>query len=211
MLIYVDGSWFKDVSIPFREELHSDANNLRPQLGTLKLGFHPFQGRAPFGRNGQSYGQPKRCCYVSIPFREELHSDEHTTHLEPRTKQDSFHPFQGRAPFGHVFDQAKRADFRIRFPSLSGKSSIRTNSRKRLQNQRCSQVSIPFREELHSDKPLLKGIAVVSNREFPSLSGKSSIRTNSLYQKAKITASLVSIPFREELHSDFDTNTKGSN
>ena len=39
----------RKVSIPFREELHSDGGLLCFKRSGLKIGFHPFQGRPPFG------------------------------------------------------------------------------------------------------------------------------------------------------------------
>ena len=88
----------------------------------------------------------------------------------------SFHPFQGRPLFGplklHPFEPSETETF----PSLSGKTSIRTyfgfiNSKKG-----GISVSIPFREDLYSDK------------YHPFSPSQEEIQ--------------VSIPFREDLYSD---------
>ena len=92
--------------------------------GTRRHGFHPFQGRAPFGLlTGGSY-YPRR--------------------------QQRFHPFQGRPSFGRQMAVCKRSSRPSKFPSLSGKTSIRTEF-----------ITDP-RGRVHT---------------FPSLSGKTSIRT----------------------------------
>ena len=138
--------------------------------------FHPFQGRPLFGQidvvrayqnelrkfpslSGKtsirtrttSSRYRKGCEGVSIPFREDLYSDESHQTLLKSVAHTRFHPFQGRPLFGlrqllqeigraqatfpslsgKTFirtQQAARADFRIRilFPSLSGKTFIRT-------------------------------------------------------------------------------------
>ena len=117
--------------------------------------------------------------------------------------ESGFHPFQGRPLFGQAIAFLVTGDASYLFPSLSGKTSIRTNSRKRLQNQRCSQVSIPFREDLYSDEVLFYRGGQEAIFQFPSLSGKTSIRTTSGFTADQAMDAVVSIPFREELHSDF--------
>ena len=62
------------------------------------------------------------------------------------------------------------------------------------------EVSIPFREDLHSDK--IKTDGDDRRGEFPSLSGKTFIRTCVAVRVSAEWQSLVSIPFREDLHSD---------
>ena len=94
-----------------------------------------------------------------------------------------FHPFQGRPLFGQV--GAKKVDQldRKMFPSLSGKTSIRTNHPRNTPQTRLHGVSIPFREDLYSDvfsKFILGGDG---DPAFPSLSGKTSIRTPRRQQK----------------------------
>ena len=61
-------------------------------------GFHPFQGRALFGPWGRGAGRPQ--AKVSIPFREELHSDRLVRPQRSRRRILCFHPFQGRPLFG---------------------------------------------------------------------------------------------------------------
>ena len=62
-----------------------------------------------------------------------------------------------------------------KFPSLSGKTFIRTSDQITVFSKALERVSIPFREDLHSDAETVR--ALISN-------------------------GAVSIPFREELHSD---------
>ena len=135
--------------------------------------FHPFQGRPLFG---PSIANPP--CFVV----------------------KSFHPFQGRPLFGHVVweegggysntfpslsgktsirtrHSSNRHDLKLRFPSLSGKTSIRT---KRQFQPICINkkvVSIPFREDLYSDEIRFLCRELYNSLRFPSLSGKTSIRT----------------------------------
>ena len=142
----------------------------------IKIRFHPFQGRPSFGL-GLIPEKGPISQIVSIPFREDLHSDVEFV-IDPHGKtypvfpslsgktfirtniacsvgdrkaNESFHPFQGRPSFGL---SSKKADFRIRvlrFPSLSGKTFIRTSRTGTQNNKRNRRVSIPFREDLHSD------------------------------------------------------------
>ena len=62
----------------------------------------------------------------------------------------SFHPFQGRPSFG--LDTSKSIVYEFR-------------------------VSIPFREDLHSDTYKVHGFNPLQEEMFPSLSGKTFIRT----------------------------------
>ena len=62
------------VSIPFREDLHSDIDYIEEQ--EIKEVF------------------------VSIPFREDLHSDSKLQAIRLPGRPLSFHPFQGRPSFG---------------------------------------------------------------------------------------------------------------
>ena len=112
------------VSIPFREDLHSDANTVRALIAN-GASFHPFQGRPPFGQQTRLRQKSVSRQQVSIPFREDLHSDK---------------------DFRKILEKAKSM-----FPSLSGKTSIRTL--------------------VWDDSPHLV------EKKFPSLSGKTSIRT----------------------------------
>ncbi len=73
----------------------------------FRLSFHPFQGRPPFGRLKIHPFSPQKEEVVSIPFREDLHSD-----LDE---------------FMKILEVAKK-------------------------------VSIPFREDLHSDTTVTEDI-----------------------------------------------------
>ena len=66
-------------------------------------------------------------------------------------------------------------------------------------------VSIPFREDLYSDKQSTEKQNAGKQNQFPSLSGKTSIRTCQNWQARETSTSAVSIPFREDLHSDYET------
>ena len=114
---------------------------------------------------------------VSIPFREDLYSDWRFPILHWTFRWPSFHPFQGRPLFGHADDGLLSSiTFRL-FPSLSGKTSIRT-----------SYVYSDSAEDITG---------------FPSLSGKTSIRTRIRQNCDQKRRQIVSIPFREDLYSDF--------
>ena len=89
----------------------------------------------------------------------------------------SFHPFQGRPLFGLIGLNPEKGPINQMFPSLSGKTSIRTFLRW-----------------------IWKGIKVLGR--FPSLSGKTSIRTLSTVFHLQPKDRKVSIPFREDLYSD---------
>ena len=89
---------------------------------------------------------------VSIPFREELHSDDQ-------------------------LDRKVVRELEKWFPSLSGKSSIRTQAGWPSCDGRLGCVSIPFREDLYSDKQIDVSKTLVYEFRFPSLSGKTFIRT----------------------------------
>ena len=64
------------------------------------------------------------------------------------------------------------------------------------------QVSIPFREDLYSDIHSFEPSQSDIDEGFPSLSGKTSIRTWYIGNKEKSGLDGVSIPFREDLYSD---------
>ena len=113
-----------------------------------------------------------------------------------------FHPFQGRAPFGRGSKQTNSSPTRLKFPSLSGKSSIRTNQAKAKRRKRQLLDFHPFQGRAPFG---LTGQFVSYQREFrefPSLSGKSSIRTAWYGHKDPDAGFYVSIPFREDLYSD---------
>ena len=138
---------------------------------------------------------------VSIPFREDLHSDSGTQQSHGKRHTPSFHPFQGRPSFGlnpctgcchpvlsqfpslsgktfirTIITDPRQVATRVTFPSLSGKTFIRTRILLAARKVAEETVSIPFREDLHSDKKV--------------------------YENTKTLRIHVSIPFREDLHSD---------
>ena len=189
------------VSIPFREELHSDIREDSRNGRQILLGFHPFQGRAPFGQIQAALRPEKEC--------------------------GSFHPFQGRAPFGlfawrdflqvlkavsipfreelhsdQIIQEVLNLLERVMFPSLSGKSSIRTLPGRPLSRSGILQRFHPFQGRAPFGQRNKKPALTAGKKKFPSLSGKSSIRTRSLDRNRELDRNTVSIPFREELHSD---------
>ena len=144
---------------------------------------------------------PKVRLVVSIPFREDLHSDRRWRMRSNDLQRQSFHPFQGRPPFGPL-KYTPLAQQKTKFPSLSGKTSIRTQGLGDKRGSKQSRVSIPFREDLHSDSQSGEKRGVCDT-PFPSLSGKTSIRTLAFLQEVlNLLERRVSIPFREDLHSD---------
>ena len=112
--------------------------------------FHPFQGRPSFG---QTVNLIKDRSHVICfhPFQGRPPFGHFRVRVIENCKRYGFHPFQGRPPFGREIKEARRAFCMPPFPSLSGKSSIRTQSSDKLPTIRVPGVSIPFREELHSD------------------------------------------------------------
>ena len=116
----------------------------------------------------------------------------------------SFHPFQGRPLFGHVLKAILCCLRSKQFPSLSGKTSIRTGSSERRNIQSHSSFpSLSGKTSIRTQQLLLARIEVPPDRfhpfqgrplfgrvlgqilqalyeeRFPSLSGKTSIRTSS--------------------------------
>ena len=74
---------------------------------------------------------------------------------------------------------------------------------------KAAKVSIPFREDLYSDKD---AYLIADPRQictFPSLSGKTSIRTYIHPPGRRCSCWIVSIPFREDLYSDFIVGPDG--
>ena len=112
------------VSIPFREDLHSDITNSFSAGMISPPGFHPFQGRPPFGpKLGYS---PTLSAGISFhPFQGRPPFGPLKIHPFEAPNDESFHPFQGRPPFG---------------PAIEIEKETKT-----------LRVSIPFREDLHSD------------------------------------------------------------
>ena len=94
------------VSIPFREDLYSDRTSQSRRLRMVPD--------------------------VSIPFREDLYSDIILKNRKLRKYSLCFHPFQGRPLFGQdMYDIEFRVQLNM-FPSLSGKTSIRTSHQGRV-------------------------------------------------------------------------------
>ena len=114
------------VSIPFREDLYSDVNSERAYFQDLIPRFPSLSGktsiRTYLQRWFNSVEEPK----VSIPFREDLYSDYITFRTILRKQEVGFHPFQGRPLFGLRCQGKLNKGTSSRFPSLSGKTSIRT-------------------------------------------------------------------------------------
>ena len=71
-------------------------------------------------------------------------------------------------------------------------------------------VSIPFREDLHSDVGNNRGRGRNDPCLFPSFSGKTFIRTALMQPVRALTTEEVSIPFREDLHSDYGFESCGN-
>ena len=88
-----------------------------------------------------------------------------------------FHPFQGRPSFGRIGVVYFAFDSDKAFPSLSGKTFIRTLKERKRSIKNKDLVSIPFREDLHSDPHPMPVEENSPARKFPSLSGKTFIRT----------------------------------
>ena len=114
----------------------------------------------------------------------------------------SFHPFQGRPLFGLARNGKTVVQVAKEFPSLSGKTSIRTSVPERRNKFHSESVSIPFREDLYSDRSEGSHKTTQFSDLFPSLSGKTSIRTKLECPVSVIRRCIVSIPFREDLYSD---------
>ena len=221
----------KLVSIPFRENLHSDEIRFLCRELYNSLRFHPFQGKPSFGH---IITDPRIVCQriVSIPFRENLHSDNQVSCFSSKTASNCFHPFQGKPSFGLRRIVVPNPADDLTFPSLSGKTFIRTELSSTREWLTRTAVSIPFRENLHSDalkdfieilrkarsfhpfqgKPSFGHGAVhvrrPGDKRFHPFQGKPSfglVRTKSV--RAFRT---VSIPFRENLHSDTTDTTSES-
>ena len=137
------------VSIPFREVLHSD-RGICPST-TTETGFHPFQGRAPFGHDKElwfeiplsirfhpfqgsaPFGQCQSIVRSSLSFGLSFHPfqgsapfGQYVINKSDQVDFRGFHPFQGSAPFGRQ-ESCTQSNYTVsRFPSLSGKCSIRT-------------------------------------------------------------------------------------
>ena len=153
------------VSIPFREDLHSDDNVAKSQKAKKPAEFPSLSGKTSIRTETRTLRLHAFEPLVSIPFREDLHSDAMNQPQKKSRLRQSFHPFQGRPPFGRE---------KSTYPRVTRKGS----------------VSIPFREDLHSDSHRSKPTGTHQPSQFPSLSGKTSIRT-----KEKIETVLTNLKF----------------
>ena len=189
------------VSIPFREVLYSDLDEFVKILEATKNSFHPFQGSALFGPI-KLVPSDSHTTYGFHPFQGSALFGR-KQHFRPhKIVWLGFHPFQGSALFGlhrrpgwtglpiHPFPSLSgKTSIRTlavvgsliargwMFPSLSGKTSIRTEIERQTKTLRIHPVSIPFREDLYSDVEFIIDPHGKTYTVFPSLSGKTSIRT----------------------------------
>ena len=141
--------------------------------------------------------------FVSIPFREDLHSDKTADNTATRRPCDRFHPFQGRPSFGHTETKEVAEALKIEFPSLSGKTFIRTILRS-IRPKVLSGLWFPSLSGKTFIRTMVATVTPFSDQKFPSLSGKTFIRTQNGRNVFKIVFYRVSIPFREDLHSDMN-------
>ena len=88
--------------------------------------FPSLSGKSSIRTTGEIFALEYWTLQVSIPFREELHSDATRPTFDRVAFSRRFHPFQGRAPFGLEPEDTEIKEVVDGFPSLSGKSSIRT-------------------------------------------------------------------------------------
>ena len=192
------------VSIPFREDLYSDVTTSIHLCIKLNTCFHPFQGRPLFGPQSTRADFRVRILRVSIPFREDLYSDQGLRGLRRLHEKNGFHPFQGRPLFGLEVYKIRVHIFRLTFPSLSGKTSIRTSLKRSSKSRKICTSFHPFqgRPLFGQDNKVLE--LLLTGGGFPSLSGKTSIRTEPPKPERRRSKPQVSIPFREDLYSDKD-------
>ena len=140
------------------------------------VGFHPFQGRPLFGHSVYA-------------FRDMV-------------KILSFHPFQGRPLFGRIVLMNSAMMPQPGFPSLSGKTSIRTG-RTVTPCMECDYfVSIPFREDLYSDREVDRMERKSIIQGFHPFQGRPLFGLARSYYNGCERVYIVSIPFREDLYSD---------
>ena len=139
------------VSIPFREVLYSDSSWTQRMSANNKGGFPSLSGKCSIRTPNKASWFSNLKMIVSIPFREVLYSDSQQGILVFEPENDSFHPFQGSALFGHHVVSITSGNHVYTFPSLSGKCSIRTVCRRLGCIRARRPVSIPFREVLYSD------------------------------------------------------------
>ena len=172
------------VSIPFREDLHSDENSPTNQAnGSLLVSFPSLSGKTSI-RTQTSVGRILCCLWFpSLSGKTSIRTGR-VPAFRASSAVGRFHPFQGRPPFGHCVDcrnkNPPRGKVSIPFREDLHSDDI-PQSDSSLQQM---LVSIPFREDLHSDLAAWKDL--LSILKFPSLSGKTSIRTVSGHRGRKL-------------------------
>ena len=169
-------------------------------LSTATRRFHPFQGRPSFGQKnspGSLTSSPSsfpslsgktfiRTCQQSRksnysgtrrfhPFQGRPSFGRRSGSVRQRQQMGSFHPFQGRPSFGPQRTLI-RWDIHTGFHPFQGRPSFGLKA---------------YMKETKKIEEL-----------FPSLSGKTFIRTEGLHEGNEENRRAVSIPFREDLHSD---------
>ena len=161
---------------PFQGRPSFGRRDFRVRVLSACESFHPFQGRPSFGPGTQKETQQRSRQQVSIPFREDLHSDAADgSKLRPIYVR-RFPSLSGKTFIRTIKQLPYRFILARVFPSLSGKTSIRTKV------EQGALMEVPV--------------------WFPSLSGKTSIRTpRRVFCRPRLYKG-VSIPFREDLHSD---------
>ena len=164
--------------------------------------FHPFQGRPLFGR------------LIVV--------------ITSNGIRECFHPFQGRPLFGLLELFYIAFGPRSCFHPFQGRPLFGQLQLVQTDQIKTEVVSIPFREDLYSDSNCGSESRNQRPERFPSLSGKTSIRTRGAGGCDQMTSSasfhpfqgrplfgrglslinfypmaiMVSIPFREDLYSD---------
>ena len=140
--------------------------------------FPSLSGKTSIRTRRRVVSDQTSSCRVSIPFREDLYSDLAGTILIDSVEFEGFHPFQGRPLFGRKTPRQTRRMVLYWFPSLSGKTSIRTV----FDSESAEGIALGRFPSL-SGKTSIRTFAECDpasyfGKMFPSLSGKTSIRTN---------------------------------
>ena len=118
------------------------------------------------------------------------------------TSPCGFHPFQGRPLFGQTIFQETKSYSKHPFPSLSGKTSIRTKTEVSKKTTVKQLVSIPFREDLYSDARLFIASSLQESAGFHPFQGRPLFGHKCASLFFGLSMWVVSIPFREDLYSD---------
>ena len=138
------------------------------------MGFHPFQGRAPFGQYVEGLiGIQKFLMFPSLSGKSSIRT-QWTSWSWSRDNRLSFHPFQGRAPFGLRRLGNLSACVKRRFHPFQGRAPFGLV-------QYSTYFHAPFSFHPFQGRAPFGLTEVISATQgkymFPSLSGKSSIRT----------------------------------